>query len=105
MHRSTLIRALLVVTSSVLVAGTVAHPTAGAAPDAPQAERLDRGLITVHTGKGNFVSWRLLTGDPRGTAFNVYRDGLKVTSGPITRTNFQDHGAPASTIYTVRPVV
>ncbi len=105
MHRSTLIRALLVVTSSVLVAGAVTYPTAGAAPDVPQAERLDRGLISVHTGKGNFISWRLLTGDARGTAFNVYRDGTKVTSTPITRTNFQDHGAPANTIYTVRPVV
>ncbi|WP_274383898.1 rhamnogalacturonan lyase [Saccharothrix deserti] len=81
------------------------YPTAGAAPDVPQAERLDRGLISVHTGKGNFISWRLLTGDARGTAFNVYRDGTKVTSTPITRTNFQDHGAPANTIYTVRPVV
>ena len=105
MHRSTLIRALLVVTSSVLVAGAMTYPTAGAAPAGPQAERLDRGLISVHTGKGNFLSWRLSAGDPPGTAFNVYRDGLKVTSSPITRTNFQDHGAPASVIYAVRPVV
>ncbi|WP_281262273.1 hypothetical protein [Saccharothrix carnea] len=92
-------------TSSVLVAGAVAYPAAGAAPDVPQAERLDRGLISVHTRNGNFVNWRLLTGDARGTAFNVYRDGLKVTSSPITRTNFQDHGALASAVYTVRPVV
>jgi hypothetical protein len=98
-------RALLVATSSLLLAGAATYPTAGASPAASQAERMDRGLISVHTGKGNFVSWRLLTGDARGTAFNVYRDGTKVTSSPVTRTNFQDHGAPASTIYTVRPVV
>ncbi|WP_309115272.1 rhamnogalacturonan lyase [Saccharothrix sp.] len=92
-------------TSSVLVAGAVTHPTAGAAPDVPRAERLDRGLVSVHTGKGNFLSWRLSAGDPPGTAFNVYRDGTKVTSTPLTRTNFQDHGAPANAVYAVRPVV
>ncbi|MCE6997346.1 rhamnogalacturonan lyase [Saccharothrix sp. S26] len=105
MHRSTLIRALLVTTSSVLVAGAVAYPSAGAAPGAPQVERLDRGLISVHTGTGNFLSWRLSVGDAPGTAFNVYRDGTKVTSSPITRTNFQDRGASATSTYAIRPVV
>ncbi len=105
MHRSTLIRALLVVTSSAFVAGAATYPAAVATPDVPRAEGLNRGIISVHTGKGNFVNWRLLTGDASGTAFNVYRDGTKVTSTPVTRTNFQDPGAPASATYTVRPVV
>jgi rhamnogalacturonan endolyase len=105
MHRSTVIRALLVAASSALIAGTVAYPTAAAAPDTPQAERLDRGLISVHTGKGNFLSWRLFAQDSPGTVFDVYRDGQKITATPISRTNFQDDGAPANAAYTVRPVL
>ena len=29
-------------------------------------ERLDRGLISIRTAKGNFLSWRLLRDDPAG---------------------------------------
>ena len=54
-------------------------------------ERLDRGLISMRTTGGNFLSWRLLKSDPAGTAFNVYRDGLQVTATPVTAgTNFTD---------------
>ncbi|MGP3982502.1 rhamnogalacturonan lyase [Streptomyces sp. KR80] len=99
-------RALLVaVSSAALVAGPAEYPTVAAAPDTPQVEKLDRGLISVHTGNGNFLSWRLLAQDAPGTAFNVYRDGRKVTATPITRTNFVDSGAAADAVYTVRPVV
>jgi hypothetical protein len=69
-------------------------------------ERLDRGLISVRSGTGNFVSWRLLAGDPDGIAFNVYRGGRKVNSTPVTgATSIRDAGAPADAVYTVRPVV
>ena len=68
-------------------------------------ERLDRGLISMRTTGGNFLSWRLLKSDPAGTAFNVYRDGVQVTATPVTAgTNFTDAGAPATATYTVRPV-
>jgi rhamnogalacturonan endolyase len=103
--QATVIRALLVAASSALVAGAVAYPAAVAAPDVPHAEKLDRGLISVHTGQGNFLSWRLLTQDAPGTVFNLYRDGRKITTTPVSQTNFQDQGASASAAYTVRPVV
>ncbi|MBP2479646.1 hypothetical protein JOF53_008518 [Crossiella equi] len=105
MHRSTVLRALLITTSSALVATAAVHPATAAAPAAAQAERLDRGLISVHTGTGNFLSWRLAAGEAPATAFAVYRDGRKVTTEPLTRTNFQDTGAPAEAVYEVRPVV
>jgi hypothetical protein len=41
-------------------------------------------VISVHTAAGNRVSWRLLAGDPSGVAFNVYRDGTRVTGTPVT---------------------
>src|SRR5690606_3100026 len=41
------------------------EPTAPSDPTgARQAERLDRGLISVRSGNGNLVSWRLLGSDP-----------------------------------------
>jgi hypothetical protein len=71
-----------------------------------QVERLDRGLVSVRSGSGNLVSWRLLAGDGQDAAFNVYRGGDKVNAAPITgSTNHLDAGAAADASYTVRAVV
>lgn len=79
---------------------------AAAAGSARQLERLDRGVVSVHSSAGNLVSWRLLGTDPAGTAFNVYRDTTKVTSSPITgATDYFDSRAAANQQYTVRAVV
>jgi xyloglucan-specific exo-beta-1,4-glucanase len=82
--------------------------TATAATTAAEAntttEKLDRGLISVRSDKGNFVSWRLLTSDPTGVAFTVYRDGTRVAQ--VTGvTSWLDEGAPEKATYSVRPVV
>lgn len=77
-------------------------PTTGA----KQLEDLDRGLISVRSGSGNLVQWRLLGYEARTTGFHVYRDGTRVTSSPVTgSTNYLDAGAAASARYTVRAVV
>ncbi|HEX5205495.1 MAG TPA: cellulose binding domain-containing protein [Actinoplanes sp.] len=71
-----------------------------------QMERLDRGVVSVHSGSGNLISWRLLGTDPGGIAFNVYRGSSKLNSSPITgSTNYLDSGAAAGQTYTVRAVV
>jgi hypothetical protein len=75
---------------------------AAAAPAPAQLEKLDRGLISVHLSDGNFVNWRLLVDDPPGAAFNLYRDGVLVTS--TTLTNYRDKGAEANAGYAVRLV-
>ena len=70
-----------------------------------QAEKLDRGLISVRSGSNNLVQWRLLGTEAASTGFNVYRDGTRV-AGPITdSTNYLDSGASAGARYTVRAVV
>lgn len=38
----------------------------------------------VHTGQGNFLSWRLLTDDAPSMTLNVYRDGT-TKSNPVYR--------------------
>ncbi|MFI5937523.1 rhamnogalacturonan lyase [Actinoplanes sp. NPDC051494] len=95
--------AVAVLGAGLLVAPQAA-PASAAAPR--QIERLDRGLVSVRSGTGNLVSWRLLTGDPAGVSFNVYRGTTKVTATPVTAsTNYLDAGAAAGSSYTVRAVV
>jgi hypothetical protein len=72
-------------------------------PNGKQVERLDRGLISVRSGSGNLVSWRLLGTDPADVTFNLYRDSARIYSGSLT--NHHDPGASATSAYTVRPVV
>jgi rhamnogalacturonan endolyase len=91
-------------TSSPPPGGTL--PPTPPAGNAKQVEKLNRAVISVRSGSGNFVSWRLLGTDPANVAFNLYRGSTKVNSSPITgSTNFFDSGAAAGQAYTVRPVV
>ncbi|NLB64653.1 MAG: T9SS type A sorting domain-containing protein [Fibrobacter sp.] len=70
-------------------------------------ENLDRGVVAVHTGGSNvFVSWRLLGTEPRNLGFNLYRDGTKLNSSPITgATNYEDKGGSITASYVVKTVV
>ncbi|GIJ71816.1 rhamnogalacturonan lyase [Virgisporangium ochraceum] len=91
-----------------VAARTVQPPAAQplAAPAGGTTERLDRGLVSIRSAKGTFVSWRLLTSDPAGVAFHVYRNGSRITAQPLTTaTSFLDANAPADAAYTVRAVV
>ncbi|WP_434404146.1 rhamnogalacturonan lyase [Streptomyces sp. NBC_01353] len=91
---------VVTVASLTLTTGTASGATAR------QAERLDRGVVSVHTGSGNLVSWRWLGTDPDSVAFNVYRAGTKVNATPVTAsTNYFHAGAPSHADYTVRAVV
>ncbi|MEU8330328.1 cellulose binding domain-containing protein [Micromonospora sp. NPDC048839] len=77
-------------------------PPAGA----KQMEDLDRGLISVRSGSGNLVSWRLLGTETSGVAFHLYRGSTRVNTSPITgATTYLDSGAAAGSAYTVRAVV
>jgi rhamnogalacturonan endolyase len=99
MVRSAVRRGLALATVSILALGLTAAP----APATPVPERLDRGLVSVHSGGGNLVSWRLLVDEPAGTEFQLYREGVRLarTAG----TNYLDPSAPADASYVVRPVV
>ncbi|MFY1637647.1 cellulose binding domain-containing protein [Solwaraspora sp. WMMB335] len=82
---------------------TTPPPTPG--PGAKQMEDLDRGVISVRSGSGNLVSWRLLGTEAASTGFHVYRGSTRLTSTTITNsTNYYDSGAAASASYTVRAV-
>ncbi len=70
-----------------------------------QMEKLDRGLVAVKTSEGVYVSWRLWGSEAKSTAFNLYRNGQKITNTPISNsTNYVDRGASQNDRYTVRAV-
>ncbi|GAA3221872.1 rhamnogalacturonan lyase [Nonomuraea helvata] len=91
----------MVTVLALAIGGVPAH----AAPPTKQMEDLDRGLVSVRSGSGNLVSWRLLGTDPDGVAFNVYRGSTRVASNLTASTNYLDNGAAADASYTVRAVV
>ena len=72
---------------------------------AQQAETLGRGAVAVKTADGVYLSWRSLTEDPAGTAFDVYRDGVKVNGEPVSNTtNYVDAQGTATSKYVIKAV-
>ena len=70
-----------------------------------QMENLNRGLVAVKVNDGVFVSWRLLGTESSSVGFNLYRNGTKVNSSPITdSTNYLDTAGTSASTYFVRAV-
>lgn len=68
-------------------------------------DKLDRGVIAVKGDQGNMVSWRVFGEDADNVKFNVYRDGSKLNSQPLTVSNYVDASGSASSKYIVKTVV
>ena len=68
-------------------------------------EKLDRGVVAVRQADGRaFISWRTLMTDPKGAAFDVYRNGQKLNQAPLTKggTWFIDDNPTDGAVYEVR---
>lgn len=89
----------------VMASTLAAVPESIAAPR--WMEKLDRGVVAVPgVAGGNLISWRLLGNDIRGVAFDVYRDGAKINSRPLTgATNFEDKAGTTQSTYVIRTLV
>lgn len=70
-----------------------------------QVEKLNRGIVAVRTGTNNFISWRWLGTEDDNITFNLYRNGTKVNTTPLTVCNYTDAGAAANSQYYVRAIV
>jgi rhamnogalacturonan endolyase len=67
---------------------------------------LDRGVVAVATSNGVFVSWRMLGTEADNVAYNVYRNGIKLTASPIANsTNYVDTAGNTTATYRVAAVV
>ncbi|WP_328352861.1 rhamnogalacturonan lyase [Streptomyces sp. NBC_00445] len=107
-RRRSVVLSALGATTALVAAGLTAltGPGTAEAATARQVEKLDRGVVSVHTAAGNLVSWRWLGTDLGDVSFNVYRAGTKVNATPITgSTNYFHSGAPEQADYTVRAIV
>ena len=69
-------------------------------------EKLDRGVMAIRSGSANYVGWRMFGTDPSGIAFNVYRNGEKITSTAIAgSTNYLDSSGSTTDVYAVAAVI
>ncbi|MEU4605807.1 rhamnogalacturonan lyase [Kribbella sp. NPDC023972] len=64
---------------------------------------LGRGLVSLRTTNGNFLSWRLLHNDPANLEYAVYRDSTRIATTKVT--NYLDEGAPPNARYSIRPLI
>ena len=67
-------------------------------------DKIDRGIVAVPNGSGNFVSWRMFGEEYYDTKYNLYRGDTKIASN-LTVTNFNDASGNSSSVYSVEPVV
>lgn len=72
-----------------------------------QLEKLGRGVIAIRENPEKVsISWRYLSSDPTSESFNVYRNGKKINSSPITKSTFfvDKNASTDSAIYTVEAI-
>lgn len=76
------------------------------AQNGKQVEWLDRGLVAVSANGGVFLSWRILGTDPENVSFNLYRNGSKINSSPISgATNYSDGSGNINALYDVKAII
>ncbi len=66
---------------------------------------LDRGLVALPSGSGNFVSWRIMGEEYYDVEYNLYRDGVKLNSVPLKVSNYNDTKGTSVSKYQVAAVV
>ena len=66
---------------------------------------IDRGLVAVKTGSGIFCSWRVTAEEYYDVTYNIYRDGTKINTEPLSVSNFTDKSGTVSSKYAVEAVV
>ena len=70
-----------------------------------QTDILDRGLVAMKVNGGIFLSWRILAEEYYDVAYNVYRDGVKITDTPLSVSNYTDKSGTTGNVYTIAPVI
>ncbi len=96
---------ILDTTTLIMVAGLTALAQPKYDYSLLSTEKLDRGVVAVRQADGRaFISWRTLMTDPKGAAFDVYRNGQKLNQAPLTKggTWFIDDNPTDEAVYEVR---
>lgn len=99
-------KSLLVLTACLLSAATLTgQPRYDY--DKLQREDLGRGVVAIRKDASTVcLSWRYLSSDPADTGFNIYRNGRKVNTAPVTASTFFEntYTDDKAAVYEVRPV-
>ncbi len=68
-------------------------------------EYLNRGGVAIKITDGVFLSWRLLGTESTDLGFNIYRDGEKINSTPLSgATNYTDSFGTINSKYVIKSV-
>ena len=68
-------------------------------------EHLNRGVVAIRSGQQVIVSWRTLTSDAIGQPYDIFRNGEKLNSKPLTKGGtffIDDKPLPTAATYEVR---
>ena len=68
-------------------------------------DKLDRGLVAMQLSDGVLLTWRIFGEEYYDTEYNVYRNGTKLNSEPLTVSNYKDTAGKLTSKYTVKAVV
>ena len=66
---------------------------------------VDRGLVAVKVNSGVYLSWRVFGEEYYDITYNLYRNGTKVNSTPLSVSNYTDKQGTSSNTYTVAPII
>ncbi|WP_152547382.1 rhamnogalacturonan lyase family protein, partial [Flavobacterium seoulense] len=78
----------------------------GGGPNTRPMEFLDRGLVALGIKNGVFLSWRMVGSDNPDVGFNLYKNGTKLNTSPITSsTNYVDPSGLVSDLYKVEAIL
>lgn len=69
------------------------------------SENWDRGLVAVKNDTGTFISWRWLGTESLDVKYNLYKNGVKLNSEPLSLTNYTDINPDANAKYSVSAVI
>ena len=70
-----------------------------------QVEDMGRGLVAVKSNNGVFVSWRWKGTESVDVKYNLYKNGTKLNSSPMSLTNYMDNSGKLTDKYAVSAVI
>lgn len=89
-----------------ILAGLAAALVVPAAEAQQYAEQLDRGAVIMVAGRVPYLSWRSFATDDPDMYFDVYRDGKKINSSPITNsTDYKDAKGAMTKEYVIKAMI
>ncbi len=68
-------------------------------------DALDRGLVAIKVSNGVYIGWKVFGEEYYDVTYNLYRNGTKVNTTPLSVSNYTDPSGTTSSKYTVAPVV